>query len=112
MGIYQLSKIIATLEYKQKNAFLSSQNFGLRTSGINKLRTSDILSYKIKIFDSKRKKIRIIPIETLEQKENLAIRKICIFKMIESKVLTNEKIRWFAGHEDFSTTEKYYEFST
>lgn len=26
-----------------------------------------------------------------EPKENLAIRKICIFKMIESKVLTNEK---------------------
>lgn len=32
--------------------------------------------------------------------------------MISSKQLSNEEIRTFAGHEDFSTTEKYYEYST
>lgn len=46
------------------------------------------------------------------QKGNHSIRKTCISKMIESKVLTNEEIKNFAGHEDFSTTERYYEYAT
>lgn len=46
------------------------------------------------------------------QKSNHKIRKTCISKMILSKKLTNEEIRMFAGHEDFSTTEKFYEFPT
>lgn len=32
--------------------------------------------------------------------------------MIVAKQLTNEEIRKFAGHEDFATTERYYEFAT
>ena len=35
-----------------------------------------------------------------EQKGNHSIRRTCISKMIESKVLTNEEIRLFAGHEE------------
>lgn len=27
-------------------------------------------------------------------------------------MLTNEEIKNFAGHEEFGTTERYYEFST
>lgn len=46
------------------------------------------------------------------QKGNHSIRKTCISNMIASKQLTNEEIRKFAGHEDFATTERYYEFST
>lgn len=46
------------------------------------------------------------------QKSNHKIRKTCISKMISSKKLTNEEIRMFAGHEDFATTEKFYEFPT
>lgn len=46
------------------------------------------------------------------QKGNHSIRKTCISNMIASKLLTNEEIRKFAGHEDFATTERYYEFST
>lgn len=46
------------------------------------------------------------------QKSNHKIRKTCISNMISSKQLSNEEIRTFAGHEDFSTTEKYYEYST
>lgn len=46
------------------------------------------------------------------QKSNHKIRKTCISNMISSKQLSNEEIRSFAGHEDFSTTEKYYEYST
>lgn len=34
------------------------------------------------------------------------------YNMIASKQLTNEEIRKFAGHEDFATTERYYEFAT
>ncbi len=40
------------------------------------------------------------------------IRKTCISFLISSGQLTNEKIRVFARHEDFATTEKYYEFPT
>lgn len=52
-----------------------------------------------------------IKIETI-QKANHSIRKTCLSKMIESKVLSNEEIRAFAGHEDFSTTQKHYAFTT
>lgn len=45
------------------------------------------------------------------QKGNHSIRKTCISNMIASKQLTNEEIRKFAGHEDFATTERYYEFA-
>ncbi|MBD5458253.1 MAG: site-specific integrase [Lachnospiraceae bacterium] len=44
------------------------------------------------------------------QKSNHKIRKTCISNLISSGQLTNEEIRVFAGHEDFATTEKYYEF--
>lgn len=46
------------------------------------------------------------------QKGNHSIRKTLISKMIESNELTNEEIRTFAGHEDFSTTAKFYNYST
>ncbi len=46
------------------------------------------------------------------QKGNHSIRKTIISKMIESGQLTNEEIRMFAGHEDFSTTAKFYNYST
>lgn len=46
------------------------------------------------------------------QKGSHSIRKTCISNMIASKQLTNEEIRKFAGHEDFATTERYYEFAT
>ncbi len=42
------------------------------------------------------------------QKGNHSIRKTCISNMGESGALSNEEIRTFAGHKDFSTTEKYY----
>lgn len=50
-------------------------------------------------------------IDTL-QKGNHSIRKTIISKMIESNELTDEEIRIFAGHEDFSTTSKFYNYST
>ncbi len=50
-------------------------------------------------------------IET-SQKSNHKIRITCISFIISSGQLTNEEIRIFAGHEDFATTEKYYEFPT
>ena len=46
------------------------------------------------------------------QKGNHSIRKTCISNMGESGALSNEEIRIFAGHKDFSTTEKYYMHST
>ncbi len=46
------------------------------------------------------------------QKSNHKIRKTCISFLISSGQLTNEEIRVFAGHEDFATTEKCYEFPT
>ena len=46
------------------------------------------------------------------QKGNHSIRKTLISKMIESGQLTNEEIRMFSGHEDFSTTAKFYNYST
>ncbi len=46
------------------------------------------------------------------QKGNHSIRKTCISNMGESGVLSNEEIRNFAGHKDFTTTEKYYMHST
>lgn len=46
------------------------------------------------------------------QKSNHKIRKTCISFMTASGQLTNEEIRIFAGHEDFATTQKYYEFPT
>lgn len=46
------------------------------------------------------------------QKGNHSIRKTCISNMGESRKLSNEEIRTFAGHKDFSTTEKYYMHST
>lgn len=46
------------------------------------------------------------------QKGNHSIRKTCISNMGESGALINEEIRAFAGHKDFSTTEKYYMHST
>ena len=46
------------------------------------------------------------------QKGNHSIRKTCISNMGESGVLSNEEIRVFAGHKDFSTTEKYYMHNT
>ena len=46
------------------------------------------------------------------QKGNHSIRKTCISNMGESGALSNEEIRNFAGHKDFSTTEKYYMHST
>lgn len=42
------------------------------------------------------------------QKGNHSIRKTCISNMGESRLLSDEEIRKFAGHKDFSTTEKYY----
>ena len=47
-----------------------------------------------------------------DQKYNHKIIKTCISFLISSGQLTNEEIRVFAGHEDFATTEKYYEFPT
>ena len=46
------------------------------------------------------------------QKGNHSIRKTCISNMGESGALSSEEIRTFAGHKDFSTTEKYYMHST
>lgn len=46
------------------------------------------------------------------QKGNHSIRKTCISNMGESGALSNEEIRIFAGHKDFSTTEKYYMHTT
>lgn len=46
------------------------------------------------------------------QKGNHSIRKTCISNMGESGALSNEEIRMFAGHKDFSTTEKYYMHAT
>jgi len=46
------------------------------------------------------------------QKGNHSIRKTCISNMSESGALSKEEIRTFAGHKDFSTTEKYYMHST
>ena len=46
------------------------------------------------------------------QKGNHSIRKTCISNMGASKVLTNEEIRKFAGHKDFSTTAKHYMYVT
>lgn len=46
------------------------------------------------------------------QKGNHSIRKTVISRMIESNELSNEEIREFAGHKDFSTTAKYYNYST
>lgn len=46
------------------------------------------------------------------QKGTHSIRKTCISNMGESKALSNEEIRKFAGHKDFSTTEKYYMHAT
>ena len=42
------------------------------------------------------------------QKGNHSIRKTCISNMGESRLLSDEEIRKFAGHKDFATTEKYY----
>ena len=41
-------------------------------------------------------------------KVNHRICKTCISNMEASKALTNEEIRAFAGHKDFSTTAKHY----
>lgn len=46
------------------------------------------------------------------QKGNHSIRKTCISNMGESGALSNEEIRTFARHKDFSTTEKYYMHAT
>lgn len=46
------------------------------------------------------------------QKGNHSIRKNCISNMGASKVLTDEEIRSFAGHKDFSTTAKHYMYPT
>ena len=46
------------------------------------------------------------------QKVNHFIRKTCISNMEESKALTDEEIRIFAGHKDYTTTEKYYMHAT
>lgn len=46
------------------------------------------------------------------QKGNHSIRKTCISNMGASKVLTDEEIRMFAGHKDFSTTAKHYMYVT
>lgn len=46
------------------------------------------------------------------QKGNHSIRKTCISNMGESKALTDEEIRIFAGHKDYTTTEKYYMHAT
>ena len=46
------------------------------------------------------------------QKGNHSIRKTCISNMGESRLLSDEEIRKFAGHKDFATTEKYYMHST
>lgn len=46
------------------------------------------------------------------QKGNHSIRKTCISNMGASKALTNEEIRKFAGHKDFSTTAKHYMYVT
>jgi len=42
------------------------------------------------------------------QKGNHSIRKTCLSNMGESRALSDEEIRRFAGHKDFATTEKYY----
>lgn len=46
------------------------------------------------------------------QKGNHSIRKTCISKMIESKELSDEEIRMFAGHEEYETTRRFYDFAT
>ena len=46
------------------------------------------------------------------QKGNHSIRKTCISNMGESKALTDEEIRVFAGHKEYTTTEKYYMHTT
>lgn len=46
------------------------------------------------------------------QKGNHSIHKTCISNMGASKVLTDEEIRMFAGHKDFSTTAKHYMYVT
>ncbi len=50
--------------------------------------------------------------ELLDSNEGEKLKKTLISKMIESVELTNEEIRMFAGHEDFSTTAKFYNYST
>lgn len=46
------------------------------------------------------------------QKGNHSIRKNLISRMMELGQLANEEIRMFAGHEDFSKTAKFYNYST
>ena len=44
------------------------------------------------------------------QKGNHGIRKTCFSTMAKSKLLTDEEIMKFAGHNDYATTKTYYIF--
>ena len=54
-----------------KKALLLSQNFGLRASEISKLKVVDITADSIHLIDSKGKRSRTIPIQTMAQKQSL-----------------------------------------
>ena len=47
----------------------------------------------------------------LPNKGNHAIRKTVITEMIRSMMFTQKEIQTYFGHEDFSTTSKYYDFA-
>ncbi len=47
----------------------------------------------------------------LPLKNNHAIRKTVITEMIQSMMFTQKEIQTYFGHEDFSTTSRYYDFA-
>ena len=63
--------LLKTTNTNLKKALLLSQNFGLRASEISKLKVTDITTDSIHIIDSKGKRSRTIPIQTMAQKQSL-----------------------------------------
>lgn len=63
--------LLKTTNTNLKKAILLSQNFGLRASEISKLKVADITADCIHIINSKGKRSRTIPIQTLAQKQSL-----------------------------------------
>lgn len=63
--------LLKTTNANLKKALLLSQNFGLRASEISKLKVADITADSIHIIDSKGKRSRTIPIQTMAQKQSL-----------------------------------------
>ena len=63
--------LLKTNNRNLKKALLLSQEFGLRASEISKLKVADITDDAIHIIDSKGKRSRTIPIQTVAQKQSL-----------------------------------------